>query len=117
MERHTQRSCSSNQSAAARIDRTIGIQRTDHHAIAAQPRAGFDIPLHDVEFGIVVEKVTTTRPDQHVDRHAHAIAYHCKHTVGWRNAAFGEAAAQLNAVGTTFLRGQRRGQRAGGYFE
>jgi hypothetical protein len=109
MKRHPQRAGGGDQRAATRhVDMPFGIERTDDDAVAADRRAVADIALHRFEFEIAVDEITGTRPDEHVDRQVDALARHGNLRVRRRQAADFERCAQLDAVGATGLRGERR---------
>jgi hypothetical protein len=114
MERHTQFASRRNEPVAARINRTVSRQRTDNHTVAAQTRTSLDVALHDIEFGIAVQKITGTRPDEYVDGQTHTVARFSNNAIRRRNASLGQASAQFDTIGPAFVRSLRGRERAGG---
>jgi hypothetical protein len=93
------------------------IKGTDHDAFASERHAGLDVALHRFEFAVAVNEIAGARTNQHVDRNANTLARQCDLRIRGRQSADFQRGTQLDAVSTTFLRGQGGRQRVGGYFE
>jgi len=118
MEGHLQRPGGLHQFTAQRqVDTALHIQRTDHHAIAAERAALRDVTQHQFGFQRVVVEVARAWPHQHEQRNRQALAGHRDAGERRRGAALGQVVEQLDAVGTAGLGGQRRGRRVAGDFQ
>ncbi|MNV34408.1 hypothetical protein D3C71_1258240 [compost metagenome] len=115
VEGHLQRAGRAQQFAAQRqVDIALRIQRTDHHALAAQRAALGDVAQHQLGFQRVVVEIPRTRPHQHEQRNCQALAGDGDAGKRRRGTAFGKVVEQFDAICTTGLRGQRRSHRIAG---
>ncbi len=80
------------------VDRAVGFQKADHHAVGAFRLGGVDVGLHDREFIVVEEEIAAARPDHHLELDAGDRPRLADHAAARRDAAFQEIGAELDAV-------------------
>src|SRR5690348_15318236 len=118
MEGHAERAGRGDQrSASGFVDITFRIERADHHAVATESHADFDVAEHHFELGCIVAEVARARADQSVEWDAQSVARDGYRAVRRRGAALAQVVAQLYTVRAALLRGERRAQRVGGDLE